>query len=69
MLNSYEKKVYGDYARQEGYQKGKTEGKAEGKAEGKTEVAKAMLAKGFSVADVSECTGLSAKEVAKLGCR
>ena len=61
MLNSYEKKVYGDYARQEGYQKGKAEGKAE--------VAKAMLAKGFSVADVSECTGLSAKEVAKLGCR
>ena len=65
MLNSYEKKVYGDYARQEGYQKGK----AEGKAEGKTEVAKAMLAKGFSVADVSECTGLSAQEVANLGCR
>ena len=27
MLNSYEKKVYGDYARQEGYQKGKEEEK------------------------------------------
>ena len=42
MLNSYEKRVYGDYARQEGYQKGKAEGKVEGKEEEKERFIKAL---------------------------
>jgi predicted transposase/invertase (TIGR01784 family) len=44
----------------------KAEGKVEGKAEGKIEAAGNMKAKGFSVADISEITGLSVEEIQKL---
>ena len=45
-----------------GIEKGKTEGKTEGIAE----VAKNMKIKGFDIAVISEATGLSAEEIAKL---
>ncbi len=45
----------------------KAEGKAEGKAERDISIAQTMKAKGFSVADISDITGLSAAEVERLG--
>ncbi len=38
----------------------------EGKMEGKIETARNMKAKGFSVADISDITGLSTTEIAGL---
>ncbi len=43
------------------------EGVAEGRAEGIADVAKSMLAKGLAVDMVSELTGLSAEQIARLG--
>ena len=40
--------------------------KEEGKTEEKVEVAKAMLAKKYSVKDIAEITGLSPEEIARI---
>ena len=47
-------------------ERGMEKGKAEGKAEGMAEVAKAMLAKGLALSDISGFTGLSEAEITKL---
>ena len=51
-------------------EKGRAEGRAEGIAIGvdqaKIEIARRMLAKGFSVPDICEATGLSEEELATL---
>jgi len=52
--------------RQEGIQKGRQEGRQEGIQAGKLEIARTMLASGFEVKIVSECTGLSVAIVEKL---
>ena len=57
------------FAKEKAMAEGLAEGRTEGLAEGKAEVAKAMIAKGFSVTDVSECTGLSVEEIAQLNAR
>ena len=44
----------------------RAEGKAKDKAEGRAEVALGMLNKGYSLSDISDLTGLSAKEINKL---
>ena len=44
----------------------KLEGFEEGRAEVKLEIARNMKAKGFSVQDISEITGLTAEEIEKL---
>ena len=44
---------------------GKAEGIAEGKAEKAREMAKKMHMKGFSLKDISECTGLPIEEIQK----
>jgi predicted transposase/invertase (TIGR01784 family) len=45
---------------------GKLEGKIEGKIEGNIEVAKALQADGFSLADIQRITGLSLEELQSL---
>lgn len=45
---------------------GRLEGFDEGRQEGKQEIARAMLAKGFEVSDISELTGLTAAEIASI---
>ncbi len=56
--------------REEGFAEGREEGFAEGQAKGREEANRAnalrMLAKGMSVEDVSDITGLSAEEIATL---
>ena len=56
--------------RAEGLEKGRAEGRAEGlekgRAEGKAEVAAAMKARGMSVSDIADITGLSAEQISKL---
>ena len=53
-----------------GLEKGRAEGKAEGRAEGeaknKMKTARIMKAKGFSIADIADITGLPKKEIEKL---
>ena len=39
---------------------------AEGEARGKAEITKALLAKGFDIATIAECTGLSQEEIEAL---
>ena len=50
----------------EGAAKGRVEGLAEGEAKGRVEVARRMLAKGLSAADITGLTGLTAAEVGRL---
>ncbi len=45
---------------------GREEGRAEGKAEANRENARKMLAKGLSITDIAEITGLSAEEIQAL---
>ena len=53
-----------------GLEKGRAEGLAEGEAKGEVkkarETAAAMKAKGFSLADIADITGLSKKEIEKM---
>ena len=49
-----------------GIEKGRAEGRAEGIAEGKLDIAHKMKAKGMSIGDICEMTGLSADEIAKM---
>jgi hypothetical protein len=60
MLYDYENTI--DYAREEGHRAGL----AEGKMKKAMEVAKTMIAKGFSTEDISELTGLAMAEIDKL---
>ena len=63
-----------DSAEEKGRAEGREEGRAEGRAEGiaigvdqaKIEIARRMLAKGFSVPDICEATGLSSADIAAL---
>ncbi len=48
------------------YEKGKQEGLQEGKHEAKREYARVMLAKGLSIALISEITGISETEIREL---
>ena len=45
---------------------GREQGRAEGIEKGKLEDAKKMLDKGYSIADISDITGLSAKDIERL---
>ncbi len=45
---------------------GRTEGRAEGRAEANRENAKRLLAKGMSIEDISDVTGLTAEEIQSL---
>ncbi|MDR1572719.1 MAG: transposase, partial [Clostridiales Family XIII bacterium] len=49
-----------------GKREGELKGKREGKLEGKLETAKAALAKGFTVRDVADITGIDEETVRKL---
>ena len=53
-------------ARMEGREQGIAEGRAEGRAEAKAEVAAAMKARGMSISDIADITGLSAEQIAEL---
>ena len=55
-----------DFAREEGHASGFAEGRSEGKTEGIASVAKSMKAKGYSIADIMDVSGLSQKEVEEL---
>lgn len=46
-----------------GHMDGLEEGRAQGRAEGRAEMARKMLAKHFSISDISEITGLSEDEI------
>ena len=67
-------KVYRDAAKAEGkaegiaigLDRGKAEGKAEGESKKAIDIARNMKAKGFSVADIADITGLSAAEIDRL---
>lgn len=48
------------------YEKGLQEGKEEGLQEGKGAIVRAMLARGMSVKEVAEITGLTEKEIRNL---
>lgn len=50
----------------EGRAEGLAEGLAEGRAEAKAEIARKLLEKGFSFADITEITGLSEEEFKKI---
>ena len=50
----------------EGEKKGRAEGLAEGEHNAKIETARKMLSKGFSLDDVSDCSGLSIEDIKKL---
>lgn len=56
-----------EFAWKKGLKEGREKGMAEGRAEGiklrSIEIAKQMLAKGFSPETVAECTGLTAEEI------
>ncbi len=52
-----------EQGRAEGRMEGRMEGRAEGQLAGKRETARKMLAKGFSIDEVSELTGLSGDEL------
>ena len=52
--------------KEEGKKEGKIEGKIEGKKEGILSVAIEMIKSNFSVKDISNCTGLSKKEIEKI---
>ena len=64
------RKLLEDYAKEEGIKEGIKEGRKEGLAEGrkaeKIEIAKSMLEKDYTISDISDITGLSAKEIEKL---
>ncbi|MDR1020558.1 MAG: Rpn family recombination-promoting nuclease/putative transposase [Synergistaceae bacterium] len=53
-------------AKKEGREEGKKEGREEGEKEGVEKVARSMLAKGISIAAISECTGLDEKAILSL---
>ena len=57
-------------AREEGIEQGRNEGIAQGEASGraaeKIEMARAMKDKDYSIAEISELTGLSVEEIEKL---
>lgn len=59
-----------DTAKEEGRMEGREEGLAEGMAKGERnktlEIAKAMKSKGFSADDISQITGLAAKDIENL---
>ena len=59
-----------DTAEEEGRAEGREEGRAEGRAEGEhlkaINIARKMKSKGFSVADISDLTGLSEEEIDSL---
>ena len=60
------KKVWKEEAREEGRAEGRNEGLAEGREEEKFIIARNLLAKGSTPEFVSEITGLSIEEIAKL---
>ncbi len=69
-IKTAEKKKYAEgiaEGRAEGIAEGRAEGIAKGRAEGIADVVKSMLAKGLAVDMVSELTGLSADQIARLG--
>ncbi len=69
-IKTAEKKKYAEgvaEGRAEGIAEGRAEGIAKGRAEGIADVAKSMLAKGLAVDMVSELTGLSVEQIARLG--
>ena len=57
-------------AKEEGLEQGRTEdlaeGEASGRAEREIEMARAMKDKDYSIAEISELTGLSVEEIEKL---
>ena len=50
----------------EGVAKGREEGRAEGREQNRLDTAKKMLAKGYPVEAVSDITGLSSEDIARL---
>ena len=60
------KRVWREEALEEGMEKGMEEGMKTGMEKGMEKAAKAALAKGFSVADVADITGLDEETVKKL---
>jgi len=50
----------------EGLEKGIAEGMEKGETKAKIETARMMKAKGFSVADIADITGLTKKEIEKM---
>ncbi len=52
--------------REDGYAEGEAKGRAEGRNEEKLAIARKMLAKGISVEDVSDMTGLTPDEIKKI---
>ena len=50
----------------EGMQQGRSEGIAVGIAENRVDIARNMMARGFSPADIADITGLSLEEIAAL---
>jgi len=57
---------YYESGKRDGRREGRAEGHAAGQLEGKRETARKMLAKGFSIAEVVELTGLSLAELTNL---
>lgn len=55
-----------DYAHDNGVEEGKAIGMAEGEAKANMDNARKMKAKGFSIADIADITGLSTEEIEKL---
>ena len=51
---------------EKGLAEGREKGLAEGRAEEKYSTARKMKAKGFSIEDISECTGLPIEEIDRL---
>ena len=49
-----------------GLEKGRAEGEAKGEAKKARETAAAMKAKGFSLTDIADITGLTKKEIEKM---
>ena len=66
MVTDEERLDIGTAYYEDGFKAGRTEGKAEGEAEKQAEIAKAMLAKGYLVDDISDCTGLTTEEIETL---
>ena len=62
----YAERVGMERGLEKGLAEGREKGLAEGRAEEKYSTAREMKAKGFSIEDISECTGLSVKEIDRL---
>ncbi len=66
MTTDIDKRAQIKYAERRGVERGRAEGRAEGMEQGKLETARNFKAAGIAVETISQCTGLTPEQIAKL---